>query len=201
MTTATQALRSVMSRISPTDTVFLLCDIQEKFRTVIDKMPNVIHIASRLVKAATVLKIPVIATEQNPSRLGKTVSELELPSGVPVFEKMLFSMVTPEFEAHLRGLPVRSVAIFGIEAHVCVLQTVMDLIQRGYEVHVVMDAISSQRQFDRYIAMERFKQLGAHLTTSESILFQLMGSASHPSFKEVSALCRSSAPVPENLMP
>jgi maltooligosyltrehalose synthase len=105
-------------------------------------------------------------------------------------------MFTPEVAAHCKAaLPhVRSVALFGIEAHVCVLQTALDLRDAGYDVHVVADGVSSTRQADRAIAFERMKQAGCFFTTSESLVFQLCETAQFPRFKEVSALMKEKRP-------
>eukprot|EP00274_Cyanoptyche_gloeocystis_P008114 CAMPEP_0196661558 /NCGR_PEP_ID=MMETSP1086-20130531/44862_1 /TAXON_ID=77921 /ORGANISM="Cyanoptyche gloeocystis , Strain SAG4.97" /LENGTH=158 /DNA_ID=CAMNT_0041996509 /DNA_START=186 /DNA_END=662 /DNA_ORIENTATION=+ len=147
-----------------------------------------------MVQAARVLNIPVLATEQNPSRLGKTVSEVDV-TGVEVFEKKLFSMLIPPLEDRLKQLNVKQAVLFGIESHVCVLQTSLDLLEKGYEVHLVTDGVSSQRPFDRQIAIERLKTAGVFLTTSESALFQLIQSADHAKFKEISALVKAPPPI------
>jgi len=85
---------------------------------------------------------------------------------------------------------VNQVMLCGLETHVCILQTAVDLLERGYEVHLLVDAISSQRQQDRDVALARMDRLGAFLTTTESALFQMLGDAKHPNFKGVSALVK-----------
>ena len=114
-----------------------------------------------------------------------------------MFEKKLFSMITPEVDEFLREnediAERKKAVIFGIESHVCVLQTVLDLIDRDYEVHLVTDGISSQRKIDRTTALHRLGQQ-AFLTTSESLVFQLVGSADHENFKAISALAKDKKP-------
>ncbi|KAI8486883.1 Isochorismatase domain-containing protein 1 [Branchiostoma belcheri] len=104
-------------------------------------------------------------------------------------------MVVPEVEEVLKSMPVvRSVVLFGIEAHVCVQQTALDLLARGVEVHVIADATSSRSQMDRVYAFDRLRQAGAVITTSESTLLQLVADKNHPKFKEIQGLIKVSAP-------
>ena len=182
--------------ISLNQTVFFLCDIQERFRPLIFNMPTVINTAKLMVEAGNSLSVPIIATEQYSRVFGHTVSEIPLESGnsehkVPVFEKRKFSMLTPELDPVFTVLERPSVVLFGIEAHVCILQTCLDLLDRGIDVHLVCDGISSQRKYDRAVALERMKSCGAFLTTAESILFQLLGDSSDPRFKQISSLIKN----------
>jgi hypothetical protein len=146
------------------------------------------------------LDLPVVFTEQYPKAFKHTVPEL-LPftEGVPVFEKKQFSMLTPEVEEHLKGLGLNMgdseveavedeshVVLFGIEAHVCVKQTTLDLLERGVNVHLVGDAVSSQRPLDRSLAMFALTGAGAAITSVESLMFELVQSADHPKFKDIS---------------
>jgi len=142
------------------------------------------------------LSIPVIATEQNPSRLGATVPELVLDA--PAFAKTKFSMYTEEVSGALTALGSerKSVLLVGIEAHVCVLQTVLDLLENNYDVCVVCDAVSSQRPHDRAVALERIKAAGATLTTSESAVFDLLRDANHPKFKTISGMLKLANEAP-----
>jgi len=164
-----------------------LCDVQEKFRPLIHVFPSVVHVSQTMIAAARILDIPLIVTEQYPRALGKTVSELQLdPSKDKIFSKTQFSMVIPAVSQEISAIEV--VVLFGIEAHVCVLQTAIDLIGEGKEVHVLVDGTSSTRQWERMIAFNRMRQAGVKLTTTESLLFQLLGDSLHPKFKEISKL-------------
>eukprot|EP00033_Pygsuia_biforma_P000677 GCRY01000796.1.p1 GENE.GCRY01000796.1~~GCRY01000796.1.p1 ORF type:complete len:197 (-),score=53.14 GCRY01000796.1:73-663(-) len=184
------AVRGVAGRLLKDKTVFFVCDIQERFRDVIHCMPAVIETSNYLVKSANHLQIPVFVTEQYPKALGHTVSELELPSTALIKEKKVFSMFPP-LKDDLSQMPERkSVVIFGVETHVCVYQTTMDLIAEGYDVHIAADAVSSQRPYDREFALDRLRQVGANVTTSESLLFDLLHEAEGPVFKEVSKLSK-----------
>lgn len=113
-------------------------------------------------------------------------------SQVPVFEKKLFSMCTNDVMAHMDELASKptDVVLFGIEAHVCVTQTCLDLLEHGYGVHIVCDGVSSQKSYDRLVGLQRMQQVGAFLTTAEQVAFQLAGSADNPKFKVISNLVK-----------
>lgn len=189
--------RSV-GRLLPEKTALFVCDIQEKFRPIISGYPAVIDTSARMIKAAGVLGLPVVATEQYPSALGPTVAELKsvLPHDTPIFSKKLFSMLVPELKDLLttRHSHINQVLLCGIETHICVLQTTLDLIDNGYQVHVLVDAVSSQRPFDRAVALQRLSQVGAYLCTSEMCMFQLAKDASNPLFKQISNLAKEPRP-------
>ncbi|KAL8566402.1 Isochorismatase domain-containing protein 1 [Nucella lapillus] len=179
-------------------TVFFLCDMQERFKPAIKYFDDIVKVAKRLTEATRILDIPLVVTEQYPKGLGSTVAELDIKNAVCTVPKTKFSMVVPEVEGHLKTLcdgKVEHVVLFGIETHVCIQQTVIDLLSRGLEVHVVADACSSRSQMDRVFALERFRHMGATVTTSEAILLQLVGDKDHPKFKEVQALIKISAPL------
>eukprot|EP01114_Cavostelium_apophysatum_P023845 TRINITY_DN9113_c0_g1_i1.p1 TRINITY_DN9113_c0_g1~~TRINITY_DN9113_c0_g1_i1.p1 ORF type:complete len:201 (-),score=30.68 TRINITY_DN9113_c0_g1_i1:29-631(-) len=184
------ALRA--GRLFPKDSALFVCDVQERFRNVINHMPAVIQTSKFMIKSAQELQIPIVVTEQNPRALGKTVDELEsIMTGNPKvqkFSKMKFSMVIPEVSEMLKKEKIKSILLVGIEAHVCVFQTAQDLVEEGYDVHIIADGVSSQRSSDRKIAFERMKQFGAFITTSESAVFQMLRSAEHPSFKPLQPL-------------
>lgn len=128
---------------------------------------------------------------------GSTTAEL-LPhlEGVERHPKTLFSMVTPDVDDELQRRNRKQVVLFGIEAHVCVLQTALDLLDRGYSVWVVVDAVSSSRPTERSVALTRLDRAGVHLTTYESALFELMGDSKAENFKAVSSLIKETRPDP-----
>ncbi|ORY90167.1 Isochorismatase hydrolase [Leucosporidium creatinivorum] len=191
------ASRSVV-KIIPGNTAFFVCDIQERFRTAIHGFPAVVATAEKMVKGAALLNVPVVITEQNPKALGATVplalSSLG-PSLHPTWSplaKTKFSMVLPEVEQSLKEWGTKSVVLFGIESHVCVLQTALDLLERNIDVHILADGVSSCNHAEVAVALARAKEAGAQVTTSESVLFQLMVDASHPAFRQVSGLIKES---------
>ncbi|XP_076045079.1 isochorismatase domain-containing protein 1-like isoform X2 [Oratosquilla oratoria] len=176
-------------------TVFFLCDIQEKFRPVMRHFSEIIENSKKLLAGGKVLGVLLIATEQYPKGLGNTVTELDIQHAAAVVPKTKFSMVVPEVEKLLLSSQhgVDAVVLFGIETHVCVEQTAIDLLSRGVKVHVVADCCSSRSQEDRTLALQRLQQVGCFITTSESVLFKLLGDKEHPKFKEVANLVKTTS--------
>ncbi|KAM4615247.1 isochorismatase domain-containing protein 1 [Polymixia lowei] len=184
-----------LGNLSPATTAFFCCDIQERFRPAIKYFGDIISVGQRLLQGAHILGIPVIVSEQYPKGLGSTVQELDLAGAKLVFSKTKFSMVLPEVESVLAEIPaIRSVVLFGVETHVCIQQTALDLIARGYEVHVVADSTSSRSMMDRMFALERMAHVGIIITTSEAVLLQLVADKEHLKFKEVQSIIKASAP-------
>lgn len=185
-----------LGRLLPQASMLFVCDVQEKFRAVTFQMPTVISSTNTMVSAAKLLNLPIVVTTQSSSRLGTTVSEitknLEDALQVRSFDKMKFSMLVPEVEHHIiNNIPERNcVLLCGIETHVCVLQTCLDLLEKGYDVHVVSDAVSSSTSYDRSMALTRMRQSGAFITSVESSIFQLADDASNPEFRGISKLIK-----------
>lgn len=171
-------------------TAFLLCDIQEKFRPHIKYFGEVVKVANKMVAAAKHFKIPVYVSEQYPKGLGHTTKDINIGDAALVYEKTKFSMYTPELEERLRkDVPeLQSVVLFGIEAHVCIEQTVIDLLSKDLVVHVLADGVSSRSLMDRGLALQRMGNMSCFVTTSENVLFKLMKDKNHPQFKEISKL-------------
>ncbi|GIY09539.1 isochorismatase domain-containing protein 2 [Caerostris darwini] len=187
-----------LRQLVPKTTALFLCDMQEKFAPSIQHFPAIANVASRILKTAKILKMPVVVTEQNPKGLGHTVKEIGLddyPELKP-YQKTQFSMLIPEVHDFLKKEhpEVENVVICGIESHVCVQCTVHSLINSGYDVHVVADGCSSRTMVDRMYSFQRMKAMGAWLTTSESVILGLVGDYTHPNFKEIQKLIREPAP-------
>jgi nicotinamidase-related amidase len=162
----------------------IVVDVQEGFRPYAS-FANVAESCRRLLAAARILELPALISEQYPKGLGKTAPELETEGGEMMIEKTVFSAARAEgFD--LKG---RSQAIVcGIETHVCVSQTVHDLLGRGVEVHVPADAVGSRHELDYERGLERLQRAGAVVSTVESALFELLERAGTPEFKEVQKL-------------
>ncbi|XP_053908329.1 isochorismatase domain-containing protein 2 [Cuculus canorus] len=180
--------------LRPSRSVLLLCDLQERFRHSIAFFPEIVAVAARVLQGCRALDVPVVVTEQHPQVLGSTVPELGAQD-LPKHPKTCFSMVVPAVEAELRANPNIDAAILcGIETQACILQTALDLMGRGLDVHVVADACSSRSQVDRAVALGRLRQSGAFVTTSESVLLLLLRDSRHPRFRQVLQLIKEPAP-------
>ena len=179
------------NRLVKEGTVFLLCDVQERFRSTIYKMDHVIQTSKLLVDSSKILSIPCIVTEQYPKALLRTVEEIDV-TGLKVFEKTKFSMLTNEVKDYLDSLNRKTAVIFGIESHVCLYQTCLELLENDWHVHVVADGVSSSKQLNREIALRQLEQASnkLHITTAECVLFDLMKDSKSEGFKEVSNLVK-----------
>jgi nicotinamidase-related amidase len=158
----------------------LVVDVQEGFRSY-EAFDAVSAACGRLVEGARILGVPVVATAQYPKGLGPVAPEVGLQDERPV-EKTVFSAVRADgFDLGGRD----QVVVCGIEAHVCVMQTALDLLERGAEVHVVADAVGSRHAQDREVGLHRLDRAGATLTTVEAALLELCERAGTPEFKAV----------------
>src|SRR5262249_61801345 len=148
----------------------------------------------RLVRAAKALTVPVWATEQYPKGLGSTVAELaELLPDRP--DKTTFHCcAVPQFLEQLYGRHIRHVTLAGIEAHVCVAQTALELLKLGFRVQVPADAVASRSKMDWEFALRRLEHAGAVVSTTEAVLFEWTESSDHPQFKAISALVKEFVP-------
>ncbi|KAJ2529319.1 hypothetical protein IWW43_004964 [Coemansia sp. RSA 1935] len=187
---ASVAVARRLGRLNPKTTVFFLCDIQERFRTGIHAFESLVQVAQKMSKFSQITKIPLIVTEQYSKGLGNTVSEIPIDHAVHVEDKSKFSMLTPLVSSKLKELKAESVVLFGIESHVCVLQTCLDLLAQEYDVHVLADGVSSMNAPEIDISLNRMARAGAHVVSSESVMFQLTGDSKSPDFKAVSGLVK-----------
>jgi nicotinamidase-related amidase len=174
-------------RLRRDDTLLLIVDVQERLVPAMHQSERFVERCVLLARAAAQLQLPVVVTEQNPQRLGSTLPLLNEVLGqatpqVPII-KMQFSACTPSTWEALRATRCGNVLICGDEAHVCVLQTVLDLLEQDFTVFVAHDAIASRRDEDKALAVERMKAAGAIATSVESAVFELLGEAGTPDFK------------------
>lgn len=190
-----------VGKLTPSTTAFFLCDLQERFKPLIYNTETIIPTSRYLTSVASSLSIPLLATQQYTKVFGNTLPDCfangqsdidNLRNSNRIFEKKLFSMMTEEVRSVLSTeddfSDKENIVLFGIEAHVCVQQTCLDLLEEGKIVHVVVDCVSSQQPYDREIALQRMASAGAYLTTAQSLAFMLMQSAEHENFKAVSKL-------------
>lgn len=163
----------------------LIIDIQEKLTPKIHNVKNLIHRCEWLMRLASEMDVPVLICEQYPKGLGFTIEPLRahLPMHT-VIEKVSFSAYRDaDFQHEFHALNRKQVILTGIETHVCVMQTALDLIQANYDVYVVCDAVSSRHEFDHQIAIERMRQAGVKIISSEMIFFEWIRQAGTPVFK------------------
>ena len=163
------------------DAVLVVIDVQEAFRTAVDRFEETAQAVGRLVQGAHILGVPIVVSEQYPKGLGATVPEVGLEDERPL-PKTVFAATRAEgFDLGGRTQAL----VCGIEAHVCVHQTVQDLLAHGVEVHVCADAVSSRTPENRAIGLERAREAGALVTSVETALLELCGEAGTPEFKAV----------------
>lgn len=174
--------------------VLVVIDVQERL---VPAMPKKVYKRLRktidmMVKAAGELGVPVVTTEQYPRGLGHTVSELDSACKQTVIEKVSFGCCgEPTFMDKLKELGRSQVIVTGMEAHVCVYQTVLGLLESGYHVHLVSDAICSRNKPDYLAGVDNARSAGAVVTTAETALFQMLQQAGTPEFKAVSNLVKN----------
>ena len=174
---------------TPENSVLLLIDFQARLMPAIHDGEHVVATACRVVKAARLLGVPVLATEQNPAGLGCSVPEVAALTE-RTLAKQHFDATREAGWAAFLPESRRGVVVAGCEAHVCVLQTVMGLRRLGHEVRLVRDAVGSRREADRAAALERAAGYGAELVTSEMIVFEWLATSDHPRFKDVLQLVK-----------
>ena len=174
------------------DSVLFIVDMQTRLAAAVDKAEAAIARTRLLIDAATRLEVPIIVSEQYPQGLGHTDERLHpLPNAARVFPKNSFAaMKDPSIAEHLQGLARRQVLLTGMEAHICVLQTALALKEQGYEVAVAADAVGSRLPERKMLGLERMRAHGVEIADSEMILFEWLGEAGTPAFKELSRLIR-----------
>jgi nicotinamidase-related amidase len=172
------------------DTALLVIDVQQRIDGVMADQGHRPRLAA-LVEACRALDVPVVATEQYPKGLGPTVDDLSARLPESAIVKMTFSCARePAAQQAIQATGRRQVIVTGIEAHVCVLQTVIDLLGDGLEVHVPHDAVNSRRPSDTQWALHRMSAAGAVITSTESALFELLERCGTDEFKAVSKLVK-----------
>jgi nicotinamidase-related amidase len=170
----------------------LVIDVQEKISAVMLDREFLLKNTVKLIKGCQVLGVPIFMTEQYPKGLGPTEADLVTALGdLSPIQKMTFSCCgAAELMAGLRKKSIKQVMLTGIEAHVCVQQTALDLLANGYQVHIIRDAVSSRKTTDADAALARLQNAGAVITTTEAALFELLERAGTPQFKEISQLVK-----------
>jgi nicotinamidase-related amidase len=179
-------------RLTRAKAAVIVVDVQERLLPAIFEKERVVQNSVRLLKGAAVLKVPVFATEQYRKRLGATVPEVAAAlAGMAPIEKVAFSACgAAGFMAGLEVARISDAILCGIEAHVCVLQTCLDLLDSGRRVFVVADAVSSRTRENHVLGLERMRDAGAALVSTEMVLFELLERAGTEEFKRILALVK-----------
>jgi nicotinamidase-related amidase len=177
----------IKKRLSADNTVLVIVDIQGNLAQAMVDKDLLFENVQKLIRGMNVFNIPIVITEQIPEKLGATIPEIaRLLSGVEKISKASFSCCKNEqFVNKLGVLKKRQVLISGIETHICVYQTAIDLLQAGYGVHCVADAVSSRTSLNREVGIRKICEAGAMLTSTETILFELLQTADDSRFKEI----------------
>ncbi|MDO5616129.1 MAG: isochorismatase family protein [Cruoricaptor ignavus] len=175
------------------NTQLLVVDIQGKLAEIVDDAENVLKNSEILIKTAQALNIPILWVEQNPDGLGETHPKLKtiLEIENQAFSKHTFSALKEDkIREKLESYSCSQILVCGIEAHVCVYQTVMDLLGYGYRVHLIEDAVSSRNKNSKDIAIAKMRENGAIIDTTEMAIFELLKTHQHPKFRELLKLLK-----------
>jgi Amidases related to nicotinamidase len=178
------------------DTFLLIIDVQERLTPLMNDRELLLQNLGRLIRGSRILGVPLLVTEQYVKGLGRTVEPLrvawEQPPAAPLpIEKSTFSAWrSAEFQMQLRQLHRKHAVVAGIETHVCVYQTVIDLLENGFGVTIVDDAVSSRTQRNQQIGVRRMRECGARLSSPEMVLFELTGVSGTDEFRAISQLVK-----------
>lgn len=175
-----------------TRSVLLVIDVQGKLASMMHDFQYLRHVKG-LIKAAQILGLPIIATEQVPEKIGGTVQEIKemFSDFVPIVKQTFSCCGEPRFMDELKRLARSQVIVCGIESHVCVYQTVRDLCKLGYDVHLAADSVSARSKQNSEIGIRRSEHEGAVVTSLEMFITELIRSTAHPKFREIMALLKN----------
>jgi len=178
--------------ITVEDTALIVVDVQGKLADIVHEAESVVGQIESLIKGAQILNVPIIWMEQYPEGLGPTTDQLKrhLENERYVSKRTFSACLEEDFMKEVEKLGRKSFLVTGIEAHVCVYQTVRDLLKKSYDVEIVLDAVSSRTEANRKLGIEKMRSLGASITSTEMALFELMVTSKHPKFREVIALIK-----------
>ena len=173
------------------DSALIIIDVQERLLSVISERDKLVKNISVLAQAAELLKLPVIWCQQYPKALGQTAAEVSKYLKTEPINKMCFNAcLHEEFASQLKLLNVKNLVLCGIESHICVYQTAKELLRLGYNVEVVQDAVSSRSIENKKTAIQRMRDEGVSITSVEMALFELLETAEHSCFKQISKLIK-----------
>ena len=175
------------------NSLLVIVDVQQKLMNVMSNSESCLAKVRLLANSAALMNVPVIVTEQYPKGLGPTVDAVRevLAENTPFIEKSAFSCCgADEFNTKIQQSERKNIILCGVESHVCVLQTAVTLLNRGYNVILAADAAGSRNENDKALALSFLRHEGVKVLSTESIVFALLKDSKHPSFKAVSALLK-----------
>jgi len=178
--------------ITADDSILCVVDIQEKLLPHISNHQQVVKQSSMLIEAARMLGIPLVVSEQVPRALGPTVPQTkEHLQGIGIIEKTSFScMACEDYEKVLETIGRKTLVLCGIEAHVCIMLTALEALEKGYNVAVAADAVGSRTDANCQLAIARMRQEGVTVTSAEMTIMEWTGGATHPRFREIIKLVK-----------
>ncbi len=178
--------------LNSTKSMVLMIDVQEKLVKATNADQEAIN-AGKMLAAANILGLPVLVSEQYPKGLGSTVANVSehFTENTKVIEKSSFSILKEENALEtIKSYGKKQIILFGIETHICVLQTAIELIENGFEVYLIKNASKSRQEFEHFAGIDVMKEEGVHVVTLEIALFELLETSKNPSFKQVQALIK-----------
>ncbi len=176
------------------NTALAVIDVQGLLAAKVHGHERLLYTLQHIIKAAEIFGLPVLWSEQAPHKIGETVKpikDLLYPMVKPILKQSFSCLGAPQYVEHLQSLNRRQILVTGIETHVCVYQTVRDLYRRGYEVHLIADAVSSRHEIDHQTAIARLREEGTIITTAQMSLCELLKTADHPRFKDIMAFLKN----------
>lgn len=178
--------------LSRSSAILIVIDFQNNLFKAMQDKENLLLNAAKMIKGAKIFSLPIIVTEQIPEKLGQTIPELAAElNGIERISKETFSSwENNKFREKLESISHRQVIIMGIESHICVYQTAVDLIGNGYEVHVVADAVSSRTRSNSDIGIAAMKSAGVHVTSTEMVIFEFLRSAGDSMFRDIQKIVK-----------
>ena len=184
----------ISGELNTKNSLILIIDIQEKLKAAVFNGDSVTNRAKILSKAAEILDLPVVVTEQYPKGLGNTISEIKEnlnTENTKIFEKKSFNALTePEIKKAIKNCGRKNIIVCGIETHICVYQTAAAFINSGYNVTLAADCCGSRSEYEHNMAINNMRTENIKIKTTEMILFELLKTAAHPNFKEIQNLIK-----------
>jgi nicotinamidase-related amidase len=176
-----------MPRLKSDNSILAIIDVQGNLAHLVHEK-EMLHLnIQKLIRCANILRIPILWVEQNPTRLGKTIPEIAalLTTESPIAKMTFSSFKSDIFAKKLASYNRKQIMLAGIETHVCIYQTASDLLEKGYQVHIIVDAVSSRLPGNKQIGLTRMQLEGAVMSSTEMAIFEMLGTAEHAGFKEI----------------